>query len=237
MYRPQNHVMKFHKILVLSMVLFGGITLTVVPVQESKAHNIAEMVKDAIESVIRAFDLMIQRLQNEKIWLQNAQKVIENTLSDLKLKEIGQWTQKQRDLYKKYYDDLWKVRTAIANYQRIQQLINKQVMLVQAYRISWDMVSRDNHFTKDEIQYMYTVYSGILHQSVLSLDQVLLMVNAMKLQLADAKRLEEINKAGDAIDQQYNDLRKFNAQNIALSLSRAKDSYEIQTIKQLYGIK
>lgn len=221
------------------MMLFGGITFTVVPIQKANAASIpiAEIVQEAVEFVVRAFDLMIQRLQNETIWLQNAQKVIENALTDLKLKEIAQWTQKQRDLYRKYYDDLWRVRNAIANYQRIQQIINKQVMLVQAYKMSWNMVSQDNHFTKAELQYMYTVYAGILHQSISTLDQVLMVVNSLKLQMGDGKRLEQINKAGDEIDSQYNDLKKFNAQNIALSLSRAKSSHEIQTIKKLYGIK
>ena len=39
---------------------------------------VLEIIKEGITKVIVAVDLKIQRLQNETIWLQNAQKVLEN---------------------------------------------------------------------------------------------------------------------------------------------------------------
>ena len=46
----------------------------------SKAQfPIAEIIKQAIKKVIVAVDLKIQKLQNKTIWLQNAQKAVENT--------------------------------------------------------------------------------------------------------------------------------------------------------------
>src|SRR6478736_4237234 len=229
--------MKIHKTIVLSMMLFGGVTLTVAPIQEAKAIiPIADIIKKGVEVIIRAFDLMVQRLQNEIIWLQNAQKVVENVLSDLKLTEIAQWTQKQRDLYRKFHDELWRVRSAIATYQRVQDVIRRQVLLVENYKRSWAMVSQDNQFTKGEKEYMFTVYAGILHESIRTLDQLVLVINSLKLQMSDASRLETINKAAAQIDNQSRDMQKFNAHNIATSLSRAKNSYEIQTLKKLYGL-
>ena len=51
-------------------------TLTTVPVQEAKAvAAIVVIIREAIKKVIKAVDLMIQRLQNKTIWLQNAQKI------------------------------------------------------------------------------------------------------------------------------------------------------------------
>ena len=50
------------------------------------------------------------------------------------------------------------------------------------------------------------------------------------------RRLEIINKAGDGIDKNYQDLQQFNNQNIQLSLNRAKDEHEIATVKKLYGL-
>jgi hypothetical protein len=52
-----------------------------------------------VKKVIVAIDLKIQRLQTKTVWLQNAQKVVENTMSKLKLDEITDWVQKQKDLY------------------------------------------------------------------------------------------------------------------------------------------
>src|SRR6478736_9569408 len=221
----------------LLIILLGTTVLMTVPVQETKAAiPILEIIKQAVIKVIKAVDLMIQRLQNKTIWLQNAQKVLENKLSQLKLAEIAQWTEKQRQLYKKYYDELWQVRKTLATYHRITMIIQRQKQIVQQYKFTWEMVNQDKHFTRSEIDYMYRVYTGILNESLYNIDEILLVINSYKTQMSDAKRLEIINKAGDNIDKNYRDLQQFNNQNIQLSMNRAKDEHEVLTVKKLYGI-
>src|SRR5690606_18050279 len=151
--------------------------------------------------VIRAVDLKIQRMQNETIWLQNAQKVMENQLSKLKLTEISQWTERQRELYSKYYTDLWKVKSAISYYQRIKEITTKQLFLVEEYKKAWYLARQDKNFKPEELDYMYDVYTGILNGSAKNLDQILLIINSFKTQMTDAKRLELINEAADRIDE------------------------------------
>ena len=46
--------------------------------------------------MIIAVDLQVQRIQNKTIWLQNAQKTLENEMSKLKLDEITDWVQKNK---------------------------------------------------------------------------------------------------------------------------------------------
>lgn len=220
------------------IILIGTVALTVVPTQRAEAViPIAQIIKEAIKKVIKAVDLMIQRLQNETIALQNAAKVLENKLSQLKLNEIAQWTDRQRQLYKKYYDELWKVRSTITTYKRIKQIIERQQQIIAEYHFTWNMINQDGHFTRSEIDYMYRVYTGILNESVYNLDQILLVINSFKTQMTDAKRLEIINKAGDQIEQNYTDLKQFNNQNIQLSLNRAKDEHELEIVKKLYGLE
>jgi hypothetical protein len=218
------------------VTLIAAIVLLAVPKEAHAQIPVLEIIKQGVKKVIKAIDLMIQRMQNKTIWLQNAQKVLENKLSEFKLSEIAQWTEKQRTLYKEYYDELWKVRSTIATYQRIRQIMERQVMLVGEYRRTWELVSQDKHFTSIEIDYMYRVYTGILDESVYNLDQILLVVNSFKTQMSDAKRLDIINAAGEGIEQNYADLKQFNQQNAQLSLSRAKDAHELETLKKLYGL-
>lgn len=198
---------------------------------------VMEVIKQGVIKVIKAIDLMIQRLQTKTIWLQNAQKTIENQLSKFKLAEIASWTEKQRLLYKEYFDELWKVRNTISTYHRISQIIKRQKQIVEQYQFTWSMVNQDKHFTKDEINYMYNVYTGIIKESMDNLDQVLLVINAYRTQMSDARRLELINQAGDNIEQNYQDLREFNQHAVLLSLQRSKDQHELQTTKKLYGIQ
>src|ERR1700733_12667965 len=74
---------------------------------------ILDIIKQGVTKVIKAVDLKLQRLQTETIWLQNAQKVLENAMSKLHLDDIADWVQKQKDLYQGYFDELWEVKEVI----------------------------------------------------------------------------------------------------------------------------
>ena len=225
---------KYARMLLLALC----ISFTVLPVQQANAMQIpiVEIIKAGIKKVIKAVDLKIQRLQNKTIWLQNAQKTLENTLSKLKLDEISEWTEKQKEQYREYYEELAKVKEIISYYQRIRDITQKQVRLVNEYQHAWQLIQQDDHFTSDEIEYMSRVYSGILEESLNNIDQITLIVQSFTTTMSDAKRLEIINNAADQVDANYDDLMRFNQQNVLLSLSRAKTSIEVQTVKKLYGL-
>jgi hypothetical protein len=198
--------------------------------------SIAEVIKQAITKVIVAVDLKIQRLQNKTIWLQNAQKAIENEMSKLKLNEISDWVEKQRKLYADYFDELSRVKEAIATYHGVKEIIDKQKALLGEYKSAWSLFNKDENFTPDELSYMGKVYSGILNESLKNLDQVFLVINAFVTKMTDAKRIEIINKASDEIEQNLDDLRQFNNQNKMLSFQRAAEKGDIEITKKLYGL-
>lgn len=198
---------------------------------------VVEVIKAGVKKVIKAVDLKVQRLQNQTIWLQNAQKVLENTLSKLKLGEIADWTQRQKELYSGYYNELWQIKSAIAYYKRVKDLTVKQVAIVDEYKWAWGLFSKDKHFQPAELEYMEKVYSGILEESVKNLDQIILVLHSFKTQMTDAERLELISKAADEMDENYSALKKFNSVNIGTSIQRAKSLDEVAVLKELYGVQ
>lgn len=205
---------------------------------ETKAQDpITLIIKQGIKKVIIAVDLKIQRLQTKTIWLQNAQKVVENSMSKLKLGQITDWVQKQKDLYQNYFDELWKVKDVLSYYHHIKEITEQQIALVKQYHAAWNGVRQDRHFTADEILYIGQVYNGIIDASLKNLDQVALVINSFATQMSDARRMEIINRAADAMQTNLNDLKSFNQQNIQLSLQRSKDENDIAVVKKLYGIQ
>ncbi|SDM97651.1 hypothetical protein SAMN05421813_13131 [Daejeonella rubra] len=208
------------------------------PLEHANAQvAVLEVIKAGVKKVIKAVDLKIQRMQNETIWLQNAQKVMENQLSKIKLTEISDWTEKQKELYSKYYSELWKVKAAITYYNRIKEITTKQVFLVEEYKKAWNLAKQDKNFKPQELDYMYNVYSGILKESAKNLDEILLVVNSFRTQMSDSKRLEIINSAADRIDENYSDLKQFNNQNILMSVQRSKGQQEIRNVQKLYDLQ
>jgi len=224
------------KKLIVGLVCLLLVSTSARPAEKNMVLPILEIVKAVTKKVIKAIDLRIQKLQNKTIWLQNAQKQVENVLSKLKLDEISDWTQKQKDLYKGYYEELAKVKSIITYYKRIKEITKKQTQLVQEYERAWNLFKQDTHFKDSEIQYMESVYTGILEESVKNIDQIFLILDSFATQMSDLKRLEIINKAADQIDGNYDDLKMFNQQNILLSLQRAKTEADVNQVKQFYGI-
>lgn len=194
------------------------------------------VIGTVVKKVIKAIDLKVQRMQNQTIWLQNAQKTIENELSKFRLTEISNWSEKQKSLYSDYYQELWKIKSTIAYYQRIKDLTIKQVSLISEYQRAWKLFRSDKHFKPEEIVQMQRVYVGILDASAKNLDQIMLVINPGKTQMTDQQRLEAINQAGDLLDENYNDLKQYNNQNVILSLHRSKDLNEVHTIRNYYGL-
>lgn len=197
---------------------------------------IAEIIKAGIKKVIVAVDLKIQKLQNKTIWLQNAQKTLENVLSKTKLTEISGWVERQRKLYDDYFQELKKVKNALAYYHRIKDIIENQVAMVKEYKAAWALFRQDRNFSADELAYMSEVYTGMLGESTKAIDQLLMVVNAFATQMTDAARMEIINTAADDMEKGFMDLKEFNNQNKLVSLQRAAVRGEIEYIKRLYGL-
>jgi hypothetical protein len=197
---------------------------------------IAEIIKAAIKKVIVAVDLKIQKLQNKTIWLQNAQKKLENTMSKLKLEEIRSWADKQKKLYADYFDELRKVKTALTYYQRVRDIMDQQVAIVTEYKAAWALFKQDRNFTPDELDYMFSTYTGILGETGKNVDQLFLVINAFTTQMTDAKRLAIINSVADHVEQNLMDLKDFNQENKMLSLQRATEQGDIDYVKKLYGL-
>lgn len=207
-----------------------------ISVNSQAQFPIAEIIKAGIKKVIVAVDLKIQKLQNKTIWLQNAQKTLENTMSKLKLTEITEWVEKQRKLYDEYFQELWKVKAALAYYHRVKDIIEDQVAMVAEYKLAWATFRQDKNFNADELNYMADIYTGMMNESLKSLDQLFIVVNAFATQMSDAKRMEIINTAANSIEQNFLDLKEFNNQNKLISIQRAAAKGEIEYVKKLYGL-
>lgn len=220
------------------VAVFVGLCCMFLPIEKAEAQiPIADIIKAAVKKVIKAVDLKIQRLQNKAIWLQNAQKDLENKMSQLKLTEIKNWVQKQKNLYEDYFEELRKVKFAISNYSRVKDIVLQQIAMVSEYKGAWALFRHDKNFTPEELDYMLNIYTGMMDESLKNIDHLFLVVNAFATQMTDAKRLEIINNVSDNVQIQYFDLKEFNTQNKMLSLQRASELGEIEYVRRLYGLR
>ncbi|MFN3801155.1 conjugal transfer protein TraI [Belliella pelovolcani] len=219
-----------------AIVLALVMAITIVP-QPAKADPIiGEIIRRGVVRAIKAVDLQIQRLQLETVWLQNAQKTLENILSQLKLDEISNWAQRQGDLFGDYYNELWRVKNTITQYQRIRDIAQNQALLVREYQAVWSLLRNSANFSVAEINYMERVYSKILETSINNMQQIHVVVNAFRTQMSDAERLELIHRVDRDVRNNLADLRRFNRQNIGLDTQRGGNLLDLELIQQIHGL-
>jgi len=186
--------------------------------------------------VIVAIDLKVQQLQNQTIALQNAEAQVENKMSLGNLNNISGWLTKEKNLYNSYYQELAQVKKVITDYDEVKQATQQQIELVAEYKNAYALFKQDKNFTPPEISYMASVYNGILQQSIQNLNEVVMAITSFTTTMSDAERLLLVHKATAGMQKNLNDVRQFNNSNMAVTMERAQENNDMQTLKQLYGI-
>jgi len=218
------------------LLLTSTICIGLVLASVGKADAQIEIIGEIFKRVIMAIDLRVQKLQTQTIFLQDAQKQVENIMQQTRLADISDWVGQQKDLYDEYYQELWNVKNALRYYSAVKELIDKQAKLIAGYKQAYAAVARDSHFSAEELGHIGNVYQGILRQCASAVDELSTLINAFVTQMDDGDRLQLINDLSAAIDRNYRQLQQFTQENILLSLQRAKDSQDLNMIKALYGI-
>jgi hypothetical protein len=196
-----------------------------------------EIIDEVIKAAIEAVDLGVQKVQNQTLIIQDAQKELENVMAQLHLQDITGWVKQQRDLYSGYYQELWQVKNAIGAYGQLKGIVEKQIRLVLDCRRAYLLAEADAHFSAVEVGEIKRVLDGLLTESgknIALLEQVL---KAFVLQMNDADRLGLLSEVSRRIDSSYGALRVFTQQNSVLSLHRSKSAADAEAVKGLYGIK
>ena len=83
---------------------------------------------------------------------------------------------------------------------------------------------------------MDMVYSNLITLSIRSLDELSNVITKDKLRMSDDERLKAIDHIYDQMDEHLVFLRHFNAENSVLSLQRAKEKHEGNSMQLIHGL-
>lgn len=139
------------------------------------------------------------------------------------------------DLHNVYLNGLLAVSPTVKNYSRVAEIILQQASLVSEYKRANNAFKQSGSFSASELSYMSDVYTRLINQSLDNLDELNTILSDSKLRMSDAERIKGIDRIYTSSTDQLQCLRAFNRQGIMLSLQRAKDNNDIQTLQKLYA--
>lgn len=196
------------------LLLFAFLLLHVIPVQA--ADPISEIIRQGIIRVIRATDLQVQRLQNESILLQNAQKLLENKLTEWKLDEISDWGIRQKDLFDNHYQSLRNVKQAVSDIQQVGAMLRHQQHIMAAYRDAWRTINTSEYFRQEEKNLLNRIYADMIAGSARDTDKMLSLLQDGFAQMEDASRIKAIMELESGLAKKAIEIQRFNRANLEL---------------------
>lgn len=188
----------------------------------SKAQSI-DPVSLIIAKVIKAIDLKIQKMQNETIWLQQAQQVAEHELSKAKLAEITGWQNAQRELYDGYFKELASVKSMLKGLPQVKQILAMQAQVGQEYERLAKDISQKKAF--DELL--------LLSKDILGSLQQLLTNNALTMK--DTDRLMLLSNLRNGMADCLDSMKELNKQAIRQAAAKTRIEADLQFMKKLNG--
>jgi hypothetical protein len=140
------------------------------------------------------------------------------------------------DLHKLFLDDLLNASPAVQKYQKVADIINCQLQIMSEYGNAYNRFKQDDNFSADEIIYIGKVYSKLIDESVKGLSDLTTVITDGVLRASDDERLNQIDKLDAEMKDRLHFLRYFNNNTTILSLQRARERNDANTVKGIYGL-
>lgn len=200
--------------MLLLLILFIGFS----------SHAQVPIIGTIVAKVIKAIDLKVQRMQNETMWLQNAQLSAEHELSRSKLAEITAWQRKQEGLYEGYFDELRAAKKSITGLSQVKRILELQGQVIAEY----------NRFGKSGA--IALEYDALLSSSV-EIMETLQVVVSNGASMKDGDRIIMISTLRDAMNQCLKNVKALNGQQLKLAAANARLKADLHFVKRLNGIQ
>lgn len=209
--------MKAIKILII--IVFGSLTSILVKAQTQEATQLI--------------------LNYEK--LQQLEEILDNMYRGYKILSKGYNTIKDISegnfsLHQVFLDGLYLVNPTVRNYKRIPYIIQYQQFINKDYKRAFDRFRHDPNLTVREIKYLENVYAYLTKQSLRNLDELLMIITATKLRMSDEERLQAIDRIYYDMENKIIFLKVFNNSTQVLTMQRARQQRELNTLHKIFGI-
>lgn len=158
-----------------------------------------------------------------------ASKTVQNTLNSFK--EI----EKVYNQGKKYYDELMKVKTVVADAYKVKQTILMVSEISGIYVNSYKKMLSDKHFTPKELNAIAYGYSKLLEESSELLKELKGIVNPSTLSMTDKDRMDLIDRIYRDVKHYKNLVSYYTNKNISVSYLRSIRAGDTERVLALYG--
>ncbi len=179
--------------------------------------------------------LNIEKLTQFKKILQNmytGYKVLSDGYG--KVKNVANGNYK---LHQVFLDGLYVVSPEVKKYQRIPDIIQCQIDILNEYKSAFRQFKASGTFSERNIAYLGSVYNNLFKRSLANLEELMLIITSHQLRMSDEERLTAIDRIYQEMKEKRQFLRQFNEEAKLLYLQKKNEKTEIDGLRSLYNLQ
>jgi len=201
-----------------------GISLTC----NSQAQGIFNQKAGQIKNLIKQIALLEVYIGYLEKGYDIAKKGL-TTISDIKNDDLH--------LHLDNFNSLKAVNPKVKKYVKVADIITLQLQIVQIYKNTLKQIKSNDLFNSNEIEYVYNVFTKLLDQCAINIDELITLTTSGEYEMKDNERLKRIDVLEIDMQDKYAFAQYFGQGAQILSLQKNKVKNEIQTSRAFNNIK
>lgn len=211
------------KLIIILMVLLSTVSMA----QAQKMKAWVNQKKTQIE-------YLILQIAAKKVYLEqvkNGYKIAQEGLGIISSFKRGEF-----NLHDLFFQSLKNVNPAVKGYLRVEETIELQRKILLGYNQILRQLTADDAFTDEEVSYFRSVFSKLLNDCEMLLDDLISVVTSGNLEMKDDERLTRIDKLFLAMQDNYSFYRTFSSEIKATAVSLLKENTDVETSRALHDL-
>jgi hypothetical protein len=191
-----------------------------------RAQSIAELTEELA--------LDVQKLSSMKATLQDMyQGYTELKNGYTRIRDV---VKDNFNLHEVFLDALWVLSPAVRSDPRLEEIINTEYQIVQAYEAATGRLSGESVWTTQELGFITGTLSTLLQRSLQVVEELTMITTDNELRMNDAQRLQALGRVDTEIKGELAFMERFDQELAIEAAQRGQESNDINTLKSIYGL-
>lgn len=174
---------------------------------------------------------LLQQIAALKVYLDYLKKGYK--IVDKGLTIVGDIKQGKFDLDMEYLESLKNVNSAVSGSAKVASIIAYQQRIMAEFRRLKELSGKSDFFTNEEKRYVEQVYSNMLRESEMSLDELDRVLSNSDFEMKDDERVKRVDALYLDMKDKYAFTKSFSNSTQVLIAQRSKEHHEVLSSEQL----
>jgi hypothetical protein len=194
----------------------------------------AQKMKAWVNQKKTQIEYLILQIAAKKVYLEQVKKGYKIAQEGLGI--ISSFKRGEFNLHDLFFKSLKNVNPAVKGYVRVEETIELQRKILLGYNQTLRQLTTDGAFTDEEVSYFRSVFSKLLNDCKMLLDDLISVVTSGNLEMKDDERLTRIDKLFRTMQGNYSFYRTFSSEIKATAVSRLKEKTDVETSRALHDL-